>query len=43
MEEVDAGVRVVWHGGPGLHVVLACLINMQHGGRFALDLIALIG
>ena len=25
VEEVDAGVRVVWHGGPGLHVVLAVL------------------
>lgn len=41
--EVDAGVRVVWCGCPVARCCTPSLINMQHGGRFALDLIALIG
>lgn len=41
--EVDAGVKVVWHGGARSPSCTPSLINMQHGGRFALDLIALIG
>lgn len=41
--EVDAGVRVVWRGCLVARCCTPSLINMQHGGRFALDLIALIG